>query len=190
MIKKEEPASKWRIYAAIIAAVFAVNMLLNVVTIALNYPTESHRSVARQLDVFSVNMMSGQDFTTIMDSDEYKKVAQSSEAKYMDAATMYLLALSLIVTVTIIGTVYYYLRKHRTTAKPVGATVLLVTIGGLLPLILSAYMATMYIGLQMPGIGHVVFMLFIGLVIAPLVNAVITRIFDWHYNRKHSFVIE
>lgn len=190
MSNKGNIKHKGRIYAAIIGLVFAASMLLNALVIFINYPTQAHRSVARQIDAMSLQMFNGSDFTAVMDSDEYKKAVESPEAHYTNLATFYTLALSVVVSVGILGAIYYYLRKHRISGNPVWTTVLLVSAGGLLPLIIAAFGTSMYLGTQMPGIGHVIFMLFIGLVMAPLVNAVIVKIFDWHYNRKNSLVIE
>ena len=190
MIHKTERGRKGRVYASIIGLVLAANILLSAATVFINYPTEAHRATARQLDVFSVNMMNGGDFTQIMDSDEYKKAAESPEANYMNTATGYILAFNAVANIALIGAVYYYLRKHRLSSKVVGATVLLISIGQLLPLVFTQFGSALYIGTVMPGIGSIAFMLFIGLVIAPLVVLLITRIFDWYYNRKHSFVID
>jgi hypothetical protein len=190
MSDKRGVKHKGRIYATIVGLVFVANLLLNALVVFINYPTEAHRSVARHIDAASLQMFNGGDFAKIMESEEYKKVVESSEAQYTNLATFYTLVFSFLVSVAILGAVYYYLRKHRITNKPVWVTVLLVSLGGLLPLIITAFGTAMYLGTQMPGIGHIIFMLFIGLVMAPLVNAVITKIFDWHYNRKNSLVIE
>lgn len=190
MIHKTEHGRKGRVYASIIGLVLAANILLSAVTVFINYPTEAHRATARQLDVLSVNMFTGADITKIMDSDEYKKAAESPEANYTNTATGYTLLINAVINVTLIGAVYYYLRKQRLSNKVVGATVLLVSIGQLLPLVFTQFGSALYIGTLMPGIGSIAFMLFIGIVIAPLVILLFTRIFDWHYNRKHSFVID
>ena len=190
MNHKPERIHKGRLYASIIGLVFVANMLLNAVMIFLNYPTESHRTVARHMEAFTTQMMKGEDYSEIMNSQEYIYVSSSPEANYLDIASFALLGLSVLVTTVILGTIYYYLRRHRTTSRPVLATALLASAGGLIPLILAAYGTAWFVGMQLPGIGHIVFMLFIGLVMGPLVNALITRIFEWHYNRKNSFVIE
>lgn len=190
MIHKTERGRKARVYASIIGLVLAANILLSAVTVFINYPTEAHRATARQLDVLSVNMFTGGDFSQIMNSDEYKKAAESPEANYTNMATAYTLLFNVVANIVLIGMVYYYLRKHRMSSKVVGATVLLVSIGQLLPLVFTQFGSAFYIGTLMPGIGSIAFMFFIGIIIAPLVIAIIARIFDWHYNRKHSFVIE
>lgn len=190
MINKKETKRTGLIFASIIGLVFALNVVLSAATVFVNYPTEAHRSVYRQLDMLNSSMWNGSDFTVVMDSDEYKRLSSSPEANYTNVATTVTLLVSSAASIAIIGGVYHYLRKHRVTKRPIGATVLLVTLGGLAPLILTAFGAAAYIGTPTPGIGHVVFMLFIGLVIAPLVIALIARIFQWYYNRKHSFVIE
>jgi hypothetical protein len=190
MIHKKETKQIGLVFASIIGLVFALNVVLSAAVVLINYPTEAHRSVYRQLDALNSSMWSGSDFTVVMDSDEYKRLSGSPEANYTNIATTVTLLVNSVVSIAIIGGVYHYLRKHRITKRPVGATVLLVTLGGLVPLVLTAFAAAAYIGTPTPGVGHVVFMLFIGLVIAPLVIALIARIFQWYYNRKHSFVIE
>ena len=190
MSDKAKGIHKGRTHAKIIGLVFIANILLSAIMILLNYPTEAHRSVARQMEAFTNRMMSGEDFSKIMDSQEYMSLASSAEANYMNIASFALLGLNIIVSVAIVGAIYYYLRRNRTTTKPVLATTLLASAGGLLPLILAAYATTWFVGVQQPGISHVIFMLFIGVVIGPLVNALIARIFEWYYNRKHSFVID
>ncbi|MET0979763.1 MAG: hypothetical protein ABWX90_00725 [Candidatus Saccharimonadales bacterium] len=190
MNHKEKPSRKGKVYASIIGLVLAANILLSAVTVLINYPTEAHRATARQLDVLSVNMLNGEDFAKIMNSNEYKKAAESPEANYTNMATAYTLLFNVAASIALIGVVYYYLRNHRLSNKVVGATVLLVSIGQLLPLVFTQFGSAFYIGTQMPGIGSIAFMLFIGIIIAPLIIAIITRIFDWHYNRKHSFVID
>ncbi len=190
MIHKPKHSSKTRVYASIIGLVLVANILLSALVVFANYPTEAHRATARKLDVFSASMFNGGDFATIMDSEEYKKAAESPEASYTNTATIYTLIFNMIASVGLIGMVYYYLRKHRITPKPVGMTVLLVSIGGLLPLILTQFGSALYLGTHMPGIGSVAFMLFIGMVVAPLVTLLITRIIDWYYTSKYSFVID
>lgn len=190
MIHKQEKGRKGRIYASIIGLVLAANILLGALIVAINYPTEAHRTTARQLSELSMTMINGTDFTKVMETEEYKKLTTSPETEYTNTASGYTLVFNAIASVAIIGSVYYYLRKRRITTKVVGVTVLLVSVGQLLPLVLTQYGTVWFLGMQMPGIGPMAFMLFIGIVIAPLVIAVITRIFDWHYNRKHSFVID
>ena len=189
MIHKKETKRTGVVFASIIGLVFALNVVLSAAIIFVNYPTEAHRAVYRQLDTLNSSMWNGSDFTVVMESDEYKRLNGSPEANYTNVATTVTLVINALVSVAIIGGVYYYLRKHRITKRPVGSTVLIVTLGGLVPLILAAFAAAAYIGTPMPGAGHVVFMLFIGLVVAPLVILLISRIFEWHYDRKHSFVI-
>lgn len=190
MIHKTERGRKGRVYASIAGLVLAANIVLIAVTLFVNYPTEAHRAVARQLDTFSVNMLNGGDFTEIMDSDQYKKAAESPEAHYTNTATGYTLLLNTVFDVTLIGAVYYYLRKQRLSNNVVGVTALLVSVGQLLPFVFAPMISALYLGSSMPGIGPFAFMLFIGIVIAPLVILLFARLFDWHYNRKHSFVIE
>jgi hypothetical protein len=190
MTHKKEQGRKGRIYAAIIGLVLAANILLSALIIFINYPTEAHRATARQLDVFSTNMLNGGDFTKIMNSDEYKKAAESPEATYTNTATWCTLLFNAVASIALIGAVYYYLRKHRLSNKAVGATVLLVSVGQLLPLVFTQFGAAYYVGTRMPGVGSIAFMLFIGIVVAPLVVLLFTRIFDWYYSRKHSFVID
>jgi len=192
MIHKKEHSRKGLVYASIIGLVLAANILLSATMVFINYPTEAHRANARQLDVVSVNMLDttdGADITKIMNSDSYKKAAASPEAHYTNTATIYTLLVDMVVSIALIGAVYYYLRKHRLTNKVVGVTVLLVCVGQLLPLVFTQFATAYYLGTLMPGIGSIAFMLFIGIVISPLVVAIIARIFDWYYNRKHSFVI-
>lgn len=190
MTHKAASGRKGKIYATIIGLVLAANIALTAAIVFINYPTESHRSVARQLDVLNTSMWTGSDWTTVMETDEYKELMASPESKYSDAAAIYTLIFNALASVAIIGGVYYYLRKHRVTNKPVGATVLLVTFGQLVSLVFAQFATAAYLGTQMPGVGSIAFMLFVGLVIAPLVIMLIVRIIDWHYNRKHSFVIE
>lgn len=190
MISKTERGHKGRAYATIIGLVLAVNILMSAIIVFVNYPTEAHRAVARQLDVLSVNMLNGDDFTKIMDSKEYKSAAESPEANYSNMATAYTLLFNAVASIALIGAVYHYLRKRRFNTKFVGATVLLVSIGQLVPLVFTQFGSALYLGTRMPGIGSVAFMLFTGIVIAPLVILLVTRIFDWQYNRKHSFVID
>lgn len=190
MIHKSELGRKRRTYASIIGFVLAANILISALIVVINYPTEAHRTTARQLNELSMTMLNGSDFTQVMETEEYKKLTASPENSYSNTSAGYLLVFNAIASVAIIGGVYYYLRKRRITTKIIGATVLLVSLGQLLPLVLTQYGTAWYLGTQMPGIGPIVFMLFIGLVMAPLVIALITRIFDWYYNRKHSFVID
>lgn len=189
MNRKAEHSRKGLVYASIIGLVLMANIVLSAAIVGINYPTEAHRATARQLDTLTANMFNGDDFAKIMDSDEYKNAAESPEAKYTNMVTIFTLLVNTIGSIAIIGAVYFYLRKHRLSAKPVGITVLLVCVGQLLPLVFTQFGSAFYIGTQMPGVGSVAFMLFIGIVIAPLVVLIITRIFDWYYNRKHSFVI-
>ena len=191
MTKKTESGRKGRVYAGIIGLVLAANILLSAMIVFINYPTEAHRATARQLDVVSMSVFSenGSDFSQIMESEEYKKLTSSSEANYTNIATIYTLVFNLLASIAIIGAVYYYLRKHRIANKVVGATVLLVSLGQLLTIVFTPFATAWYLGSQMPGIGSFAFMLFIGIFVAPLIVAVIAKIFDWQYGRMHSFAI-
>ena len=190
MNHKTVSGHKRNVYAAIIGLVLVVNILLNAASIFISYPTEAHRATARQLDVISVNMLGGDDIGKIMDSESYKKAAESHEANYSNAANAYTLIVSWIAGIALIGAVYRYVRTRRLSKKVVRDTVLLVSIGQFLPLLFTHIGMALYLGTQLPGLGTILFMAFIGIVIAPLVVLLFARIFDWYYNRKHSFVID
>lgn len=190
MTHKTNGGHKWRVYAAIIGLVMVTTILLDAVSVLTSYPTEAHRANARQLDVVNFDTIGNGDFAKIMESDEYKKVAESPESQYTNTATGSMLAVTAVASIALIGAVYYYLRKRRLTNKAVGMTVLLVSIGQLIPLVLAHFGTAAYLGTRMPGIESVLFALFIGIIFAPLIVLLFARIFEWQYNRKHSFVID
>lgn len=180
----------WRSFVNITVAITLMLLTLNIVTLIGSYPTQSHRNVAHSLQTLDEQAFAQQDFTTVTHSKEYTTLTATPEQHYSSIASAIFLVVTIVVNIAIVGGVYRYVRKHRVTTKPVQTTVILVTIGGLLPLIMTAYIGSMYLNMPLPQLGHVIFMLFIGLVMTPLVVAVMTRIFQWFYDRKHSFIVE
>lgn len=183
-------SNKWQSLAIITAVISLLLIALSIFSIAAAYPTESHKSVTRELQRLDEKAFGQQDFTTIINSEKYKTLAASPEQQYITKASFAMLIVNVIVNVAIIGIVYRYIRKHRLTAHPVGATVITVTIGTFMSLIFTTYFNAFYLGVALPQIALILFGIFICLVITPLIVAVIARIFQWSYNRKHSFVVE
>ena len=189
MTQQNERSNKGAVYASIIGLVLLANVALSTVGIFANHPTEAHKVVARQLDIFSLDNINGTDFSVAMNTPEYIAAEKSPEAQYTNTVSIVTFIINILGGTAIIGAVYYYLRRHHLTNKAVGVTVLLVSVGQLIPSIAAPYAATKYLGTEMPGIGTFVFMSAVGVIIMPFIVLVVAKLFEWQYNRKHSFEI-
>lgn len=188
MSNKEDIKRKGCIYAAAIGLVFAASLLVNALTVFINYPTEAHRSAARQIEEMSVEtLMQGNSTSNL---EKYKKLSESAEIEYITAASIGVLFLSLAATVVMIGVVYNYLRKRHVTEKPVFVTAVVVTLGTLISTAIFAYLSAMYVGVELPRIGFLFGSVVMSAVLSLLINAVIARFFELRYNRKYSLLID
>lgn len=197
MKKDNKEPRRLGVYLRIIGLVLVTQLLLTGVTQLVVYPTDEHRDTAHQINATMVGSWSGEVEGPVVDnpddvfsSPEYLALENSAENRYINVASGVMLVVGLIVDIAIVFAVYHYLRRHRQSNRLVGTTVLLVMLGTFLPLLADGYISSAYLGDPMPGLGHIVFMLFIGLTIMPLTILVLTHIVQWAYNRKHSFVVE
>ena len=200
--KELSTKSRMTIYAKIVVGLTLVFALFGLVTAFLTVPTQEHREVARELGQMSNKAWSSPDPETILNSKQYTTLNKSPEGKYTAAASFIDIAANLVLTITLVGLVYNYLRKNHIARrnKALGATVLLVTFSSLLSLALAWYPRTLLFGdefglffSESSGFGSLIPAI-VGVIstvlVVLLVHFVIASIFERRYNKKHSFVVE
>lgn len=190
MTHKKEGKHKGLVYAGIIGLVLVAHILISSAALFISYPTEAHRSTARELDTLNWTMLDGETFMMVMESDEYKTVSERKEARYSAVAATYMIVFEVVASIAIVGSVYHYLRWRRITAHAVRDTTVLVSAGQFLPLVLASFGSALYLGTTMPDFDSIYFMVPTGIIIAPVAVMFVVYLFDKRYNRKHSFVIE
>ena len=188
-VSKKE-INKRKIFAGIAGFAFAVSLLVALVGTIATYPTDAHKAVAREITAYNDKVFSGEIGTGAFETDEYKQISGTSENKYTSIATIVVAIVSFIVEVITVGLVYFYLRRHRITKRPIAATTLLYTAGLLVSMVVMMFVNNLYLGIALPaGISILLSVLFLA-TFGTLVNYVIVRIVHWAYNRKYSFVEE
>ena len=183
-------SNKHKIFAAIVGFALLTSLAVSVIGTVATYPTATHKAVARELSAYNDKVFSGEINTGAFETDEYKRINNTPENKYTSNVVIATAILSFIVEVVTIGLVYYYLRRHRVTKRPIAATTLLYSAGLLVSMVAMIFISNAYLGLAAPAGTSVLLSVLFLATFGTLVNYVIVRIIHWHYNRKYSFVEE
>jgi phage-related minor tail protein len=179
-----------KIYAAIVALTLAATIAVSSIGMFVTYPTDAHRTNAAQLSKLQNSAFSNGSSANVFETSEYKDLAENDLADYSNMATLYSAVGELIASIVIIGLTYTYLRSRRVTKHAVGMTVLLLSISSLISSIILTAMQTFVIGIEPLSVLVLGLTSIAGILFGALVVYVIARIFDWRYNRKHSFIVE
>lgn len=184
--------AKWKLYSGLVALIAAVTFGFSVLTVFVSYPTAEHRRVGQEIAKIDDKALTSENFEKLINSDRYRELSRSTENNYTKRMSIGSGILSMIINVAIVVALYRYLRRHYITTKPVGVTVLIITIAGAIEMLPSIYASEFITGIKTEP-----FMMVALLIAAPfaigfsaLITFLIAKITEWHYNRSHGFVEE
>ena len=202
-MKKKE--GRMGLYVKIVALLTVIGVVLSMLTTFIMFPTEQHRQVSKELislNTKAFNQPEGSE--SVFDSDEYKALVAKDETKYTDTAGWITLVATTIISISVIGLTYNYLRKNHVTPhnKALGTAVVLLTVSSVLASVLAIYPTSalagttvketfsegLFFGLPLSFVLIVGFIFTV--IFSLLINFVIVYIFERIYNKKHSFVVE
>jgi len=196
--------SRTRLYLKIATILSAISIALSLLFIYVTYPTAAHRDVSSKMRAIESNAFKDIDNGyKLYETKEYKNLANSSENSYSTIATIITLIVSIVISITIIGYVFNYIRKNHIAKHNNArhASVMLLTISEVVAMVVSAYPTALLTGLTFeesitgPFVGLPLALIIpAGLLFSTLfifvINYVIVRIFEHFYNKKNSFVVE
>lgn len=181
---------KWKVYTILIAIIAVGMLVFNFGTAYLAYPTEKHRSVAASLNDLSQQAMADGNSLEVIESDEYKTLAATTENVYSTRMGIGSGVLSLIITVAITVAVYRYLRRHSVTPRPIGGTVLVSVVVSVVTAVASVLygMWLSPIKTESPMFLALLAAVPFAVAISALFAFLIAKVAEWHYNRSHGFI--
>lgn len=180
---------KKKVYAAIIALVAVVSLVSSSLGMLVAYPTQAHRDVIRQFN--DINEKAGQgDTKAIIESQEYKRLQDSPEMRYSMMIGFVLMIVELLITFTVVGTIYHYLRRNRLGGSAAGVAAWLYVFGGFITTLIMAYVDSMYVMKRAPQPVELLVTVLATFTIGLAIAYLIARFFKWNYDRRHSFVVE
>lgn len=189
---KKETKSPWGLYAKITALLTVVCIVTTLASTYIPHPTQAHRDTSSQLTKLEVKGFTEGFDSKVYDSKEYKELFNSPETRYTTSAMFAVMFADMIVTIVLIGVTYNYLRKNYVsrTRRALGATVATNLIASLIAWLVTLPAVAAITATPIPDpimiAGTGVLFVITGFIIFYL----ITRIFEWRYNRKHSFIVE
>lgn len=155
--------------------IVAAYTILSIGMLLVTYPTQMHRDSARGFSI--VEGQSGNEAKTV-DVPEYTKIMHTVSG-----------VVQLTAAVAGVSVVYYYFRTHQIAKHAHSSTVWVNTIGLTVAAVVSAIVASQYLSYVLTplailgaAVGAFIFNFVICYIIALL--------FQWYYNRKHSFIVE
>lgn len=169
--------------------VFLMYLSMSIVTSLATYPTQAHRTVAAELWQLGDNPFA-EDYAKVLESKEYKTLEATTEAKYMLVASAIGTITGFLFTVIMTVFLYGYLRKYRVVKRVIGTIVVITIISSILTFFALTYFETAYVGYALPNLVNSLLVVAFLLTFGVLMQYVITRIVQWNYNRKHSFIVE
>lgn len=189
---KKETKTPWGLYAKITALLTVVGIVTMLASTYIPHPTQAHREVSSQLTKLEARGFSEGFDSKVYDSKEYKELFSSPETKYTTAAIMILGLIDLVITVVLVGVTYNYLRKNHIsrTRRALGATVMTNLISGMIAWIVTLPAVAAITATPMPDLGMIAITLVLYIFTGLIILYLITRIFEWRYDRKHSFIVE
>lgn len=181
--------NKKKVYGVVFGVSAAVTAVAGMLTSLVNYPTEAHREVARQLD--SLNTQAFTDFA-ILESSEFLELSRTAEASYTQLAMIVTTIVGFVLVIALVWWAYRYLRNHRITKNPAWTTAWIVTVAsvlGSLPTILyDAFVVFESVGTFSFTLTMVA--LAFAAPVALLINYIVARIVHWAYGRRRGFSVE
>lgn len=169
--------------------VFLISFALSAVSMLVAYPTASHRSTANQLTQLESKFWSGND-GQILESKEYKSLSSSAQARYSSVASTVGAVIEFILSIVLAFMLYRYLRRVRLNKHFTATTTIILTVATTLTAVVMSYFQNIYIGSTLPAAWQILATIGFGLTFGLLVSYTITRIVEWNYNRRHSFIVE
>jgi len=178
-----------KIYIAIIALVAVISLISSTLGMLVAYPTQAHRDVIRQFNEINANAGAG-DMKALTESQEYKRLQDSPEMRYSMMIGFVLMIIELMITFTVVGVIYHYLRRNRLTNSAAGVTTWLYVFGGFIATLIMGYVDSMYVMKRSPQPIELITLVLATFTVGLGITYLIARFFKWNYDRKHSFVVE
>lgn len=189
MTQSRKPLGK--LYASIIAIVAVVLFTTGAVLTYAAYPTTAHRDISRQQsELLEAN---GGTFNfEAYDNPAFIKLTETPEAKHSANINGIQTYLGFAIYVVLVGCIYNYLRRRNVSRsrRTIGLTAVLITIGNTLSMLLLQYPNSYLSGTPLK-FDSLYFVGLLGSIILTLViSFVIAAIFEYFYNKKHSFQVK
>lgn len=153
------------------------------------YPSASHRNTAVQLMQLDAQFWSGEN-SQILDSKEYQSLYDSPQANYSRVASSIGAVIEFIISIIATVVLYGYLRRVRINKHPTATTTIIILAAVTLTAIALSYLQNIYLGWALPPAWQILATIGFSLTFGLLVTYTITRIVEWNYNRRHSFIVE
>lgn len=188
--KRKNIQPKWKVYILLTVAIAVGTIALEAGMMLASYPTQQHREVASKITELDNKSFGSQNPDAILNSQEYKKNQDSIENVYSTRMGFGSGALSVIINIAIVVATYRYLRRNLVTRKPIGATVLIVTIASLLTAVPSFYLSSFLIGSNLSPVMLLLLAASIPFAIgfSVLATFLVAKATEWHYDRSHGFI--
>lgn len=192
MTKHLTVKSPRKVYLAIVGISTAILLAISIVGTVATYPTEQHRTVARQEQSIIDQHGGGALNVDALNSREYTDLANSPQATYSSVANGIVSFVQFILYCILLGLVYNYLRRKNVspTRRALGATVFLVAlssqISSILLLLPMHWLLTQPIswGIWTIPLYLLTFATSLGL------SFIIVWLFERDYNKRHSFTVD
>lgn len=187
---KGTKVSKLKTYIAIIAVVLGITFSASVVSSIATYPTSEHRQNARELSVMDSKLFNGEISPEILDSEEYKSLSNNTYGQYSAIAGIVVLVLQFGLMVYVVGAIYRYIRTRRLTNHTAWVTTLLYSVAGIIAMAPTLLFDNWYTGYPLPSAGMLILTVVAAVIFGTLITYLVARIYQWYYNRKHSFIVD
>ena len=190
-VTEQKTGKNWKKLAAITVLLAVVYVAFSVIMMYISHPTQTHRDITRQNYELQSSMWSSMDSEESFEEYENKldALAEKPEAQYIAKLQVVEIVASLAVSVVIIGLLYNYIRKNRLAGDATWATVITDVIATLISVAAIVPIYGLFYNYHQPLL-EVVFMLIGAATLGLVFTYIVARIFQWRYDRKHSFVVE
>lgn len=179
--------NKWKVLIGLAAVLTILYAGFAVLTTLIVYPSEAHRESYRQMQEVPYTLTEGKSLQSSM--EKLDALSEKPAAKYSERVGWIMNVASLILSIAAIGFVYNYLRKNHISTNAALSTSFVEATAATVATLAQIPMSMLYLR-HSPSIAMAAVTLIVTFIFSLAFSYLVARIFQWRYDRKHSFVVE